>query len=236
MSAGHAGAERYRSRLRQAQDSLPSYQELLQGGTRQVTLDQLRSFVAYPADGDPRPDYRPYHAVRSVDIFCEFPEVGAVTLGLVDLPGTGEAGLDVHGRFLTDLRNYADLLFIVKRPEKAPVTDPDWDAAQLADDAAAGVRRSDFVHQVINRDASMSDEFFVNALARARADGAQLGIDVRECDIESSSPAEVAEVILSPVLATLAERLAYMDRDAAEQVLSDLAADHVADTFAGRRA
>jgi hypothetical protein len=223
VEAGRAGAERYRRRLQRAQDSLPSYQDLLRGGTQEITLDQLRPFVAYPAEGDPQPDYRPYHAVRSVDIFSTFPEVGAVALGLVDLPGGGEAGLDVHGRFLTDLRNHADLLFIVKRPERAPVTDPDWDAAQLADDAAAGVRRSDFAHQVINRDAGVPDEFYASALRRVRADAERLGIDVRECDIELSSRAEVAEAILSPVLAMLAERLAYMDRDAAEQVVSDLA-------------
>ncbi len=223
VAEGKAGAERYRQRLQLAQDSLPSYEGLLGGGTRKIPLDQLRPFVAYPAEHDPRPDYRPYHAVRSVDIFCPFPEVDAVALGLVDLPGAGEAGLDVHGRFLTDLRNHADLLFIVKRPEKAPVNDPDWDAAQLADDAAAGVRRTDFAHQVINRDTSVPAEFFDNALARAKADGERLGIDVRECDIESSSPAEVAGAILSPVLAMLAERLRYMDRDAAEKVLSELA-------------
>lgn len=222
VPAGQAGAERFRRRLRLAQDSLSSYQDLLRGGTRQIALDQLRPFVAYPADDDTRHDYLPYHAVRSVDIFCHFPEVGAIALGLVDLPGAGEAGLDVHGRFLTDLRNHADVLFIVKRPEKAPVTDPDWDARQLADDAAAGVRRRDFAHQVINRDAGMPADFFANALARAKRESERLGIDVFECDIESSSPAEVAQAILSPVLAKLAERLAYMDRDAAEEVLSNL--------------
>jgi hypothetical protein len=222
IQEGHAGAERYRRRLRLAQDSLPSYADLLRGGVQEITLDRLRPFVAYPRDDDPRPDYRPYHAVRSVDIFCAFPEVGAVALGLVDLPGAGEAGLDVHGRFLTDLRNHADVLFIVKRPETAPVTDPDWDARQLADEAAAGVRRSDFAHQVINRDSRVPEEFFANALKQTGADSEQLGIDVRVCDIESSSPAVVAEAILSPLLAMLAERLAYMDRDAAEKVLSDL--------------
>ena len=158
VAEGKAGAERYRQRLQLAQETLPSYEDLLGRGTREITLDQLRPYVAYPAKDDPRPEYRPYHAVRSVDIFCTFPEVDAVALGLVDLPGAGEAGLDVHGRFLTDLRNHADLLFIVKRPEKAPITDPDWDAAQLADDAAAGVRRSDFAHQVINRDTTVPDE------------------------------------------------------------------------------
>jgi len=222
VAAIRAGTERYRRRLRLAQDSLLSYQDLLRGGTQEITLHRLRPFVAYPADGDPQAGYRPYHAVRSVDIFCEFPEVGPVALGLVDMPGTGEAGLDVHGRFLTDLRNNADVLYLVKRPERAPVTDPDWDMYQLADDAAAGVRRSDFAHQLINRDASVPTEFFESALARATDNGKRLGIDVRVCDLESSSPTDVTQAVLSPVLAMLAERLAYMDRDAAEKVLVDV--------------
>jgi hypothetical protein len=221
---GEAGAERYRRRLRIAQDSLYSYQDLLEGGSaKEVSLQELRPYVAYPADDDPQPAFRPYHAVRSVDIYCRFPRVGAVRLGLVDLPGSGEAGLDVHARFLTDLRNNADLLFIVKRPEKAPVNDPDWDLRQLADDAAAGVRRSDFAHQVINCDSSVPTEYYQRALAQAQADGAQLGIDVRTCDLKAAGEEEAYDAVLAPVLAMLAERLPYMDRDAAGEVLSGLA-------------
>lgn len=224
IPAAQAGVARYRRRLQLARDSLPSYQGLLEGGTQEITLDRLRPFVAYPADEDLRTEYRPYHGVRSVDIFCEFPLAGAVRLGLIDLPGGGDAGLDVHGRFLARLRDNADLLFIVTRPTRQPATDSDWDALQLADEAAAGVRRSDFTHLVINRDASVPKEYFGNALARARETGMRLGIDVRECDIESSTPEQVAAVILSPVLGMLTERLAYMDRDAAGKVLFDLAA------------
>jgi hypothetical protein len=216
----HAGAERFFKKLREARDSLPSYEGMLRGGTQDITLDQLRPFVAYPADESSR--QRPYHAVRSVDIHCPFPQIGTVSLGLVDLPGSGEAGLDVHKRFLTDLRNSTDLVFIVKRPSKSPSTDPDWDAAQLADDAAAGVRRRDFAHQVINRDKDLPDDFFEQAETRARADSAKLGIDVHVCDIEGSEPPRVTGAILIPVLDHLAERLAFMDRDAVAFVLKGL--------------
>ena len=215
-----AGAERYIKRLRDARDSLPSYESMLRGGTAQIALDQLRPFVAYPAD-DSSPE-RPYHAVRSVDIYRQFPEVGAVRLGLVDLPGSGEAGLDVHKRFLADLRNNTDLLFIVRRPVKSPSTEQDWDAAQLADDAAAGVRRRDFAHLVINQDSDLSEEFFGLALARAESDSAKLGTDIRVCDIENSEPPQVAEAILAPILNHAAERLAFMDRDAVAFVLTGL--------------
>jgi energy-coupling factor transporter ATP-binding protein EcfA2/outer membrane lipoprotein SlyB len=214
-----AGAERYYRKLRQARDSLGSYQTLLRGGAEEVALDRLRPFVAYPPDESS--DERPYHAVRSADIYTHFPRVGEVSLGLVDLPGSGEAGLDVHKRFLTDLKNSTDLVFIVKRPNESPSTDQDWDARQLADDASAGVRRSDFAYQVINRDSKLEDEAFEAAERRAQADSAQLGIDVRVCDIGSESDT-VIETVLMPVLDHLAERLAFMDRDAVAFVLKDL--------------
>ena len=215
-----AGSERFTRRLRIARDSLASYEPLLRGGSEQITLDRLRPFVAYPPDDGSRE--RPYHAVRSVEIYCRFPEVGAVRLGLVDLPGSGEAGLDVHKRFLADLRNSTDLLFIVRRPSKSPSTDQDWDAAQLADDAAAGVRRGDFAHLVINRDRDLPEEYFEQALARARGDSGDLGIGIRVCDIQREEPPQVTEAILEPILDLLAKRLAYMDRDAVAFVLGGL--------------
>ena len=215
-----AGSEQFTRRLRTAQASLPSYETLLTGDDVHVELDELRPFVAYPAsEGEA---HRPYHAVRSVDIYCPFPDVDAVRLGLVDLPGSGEAGLDVHKRFLADLRNHADLLFIVRRPSKSPSTDQDWDAAQLADDAAAGVRRRDFAHMVVNQDQDLPGDFFEQAMTRAQGDSADLGIDMSVCDIEGAEPQLVTEVVLAPTLHRLASRLAYMDRDAVAFVLGEL--------------
>ncbi|HLK02573.1 MAG TPA: hypothetical protein VKU39_22055, partial [Streptosporangiaceae bacterium] len=218
---GQSGAERYLLRLRTAHDSLGSYQGLLRGGEVEITLDRLRAFVAYPPDE--KALNRPYHAVRSVDILCRFPEVGAVNLGLVDLPGSGEAGLDVHGRFLTSLRNETDLLFIVKRPSKAPGTEQDWDAKQLADDAGAGVRLQDFAYQVINRDADLPGEYYQEGLARARREGAGLAGEILECDIERTPSAGVTTAILMPVLRHLAARLADMEHAAIMFVLTGLA-------------
>jgi hypothetical protein len=222
ISAGQAGAERYRDRLRIAQASLPSYEGLLVGGTRDITLDQLRPYVAYPGVGDPQSQNRPYHAVQAIDVFCPFEDVGAVRLGLVDLPGSGEAGLDVHGRFLQNMRNDVDMLFIVKRPEKANVQimDQDWDVVQLADEATGGVRRDDFFRYIINTDSTIPPNYLEQAWAAAQQTGDRLGIDVRKCDIKRS--ANVTEEVLAPALQHLAKRLADMDRDAVQQVLTEL--------------
>jgi energy-coupling factor transporter ATP-binding protein EcfA2 len=223
VQAGLAIAEKYRRRLRTAQQSLNSYEPLFKGGDLRITLDKLRPYVAYPAPGDPRQDHRPYHAVKSVDIFCRFPALDAIRLGLVDLPGAGEAGLEVHSRFLTELRNNTDFLFIVKRPDKSAATDDDWGQADLSDKASAGVPRRDFVREVINRDKDLPDDYFAAALNRAKDKDRQLGIDLLACDI--SAPAdEVNRAVLAPTLDHLAERLAYMDREAIAYVLKDLTA------------
>jgi hypothetical protein len=221
VPAGEAGAERFLIRLRKAHDSLDSYDTLLEGGVGTITLESLRPYVAYPEDEGSLD--RPYHAVKSVDIFCKFPEVDVVRIGLVDLPGAGEAGLDVHGRFLASLRNETDLLFIVKRPDKSPATEQDWDAKQLADDAAAGVRLGDFAFQVINRDAELRDDFFAKAVDRARREGGRLASEILICDIAETSPAGVRERVLLPVMKHLAANLADMDRDAVTFVLGKLA-------------
>jgi hypothetical protein len=87
-SAGGAGADKYLSKLLIAQSSFASYEGLLSGpriGT--VELSELRPYVSYPFAGDP-PNHRPYHAVRGTKILQQFPEVVAINLGLIDLPGS----------------------------------------------------------------------------------------------------------------------------------------------------
>lgn len=217
---GQAGAERYLIRLQKAHDSLDSYRALLRGGEEKIGLERLRAFVAYPPQEESR--NRPYHAVRSVNIFCRFPEMGAVRLGLVDLPGSGEAGLDVHGRFLASLRNQTDLLFIVKRPSNLPGTEQDWQAKQLADEAGAGVRLQDFAYQVINRDASVPVDAYQAALARAVREGGGLAGEILQCDIAGTPSAGVMQTVLMPALKHLAVCLADMDHAAVMFVLSGL--------------
>ena len=82
------------SRLLDAQKSIDTYAPRLTGGLKQVALDDLRSYVAYPSKEDldtekatGTPSSRSYIAVESVKIFCHFPRLEGVKIGLVDLPG-----------------------------------------------------------------------------------------------------------------------------------------------------
>ena len=114
------------SRLLDAQRSLDTYEPLLTGGVKQVALGDLRSYVAYPTKYDldaekatGAPSNRAYIAVKSVKIFCPFPRLEGVKIGLVDLPGLGEIGASVADMHLHGLEDGVDQIFPIMRPTDA---------------------------------------------------------------------------------------------------------------------
>lgn len=114
------------SRLRDAQRSIGTYESLLTGGVKQVALSDLRSYVAYPTKDDldtekatAAPANRSYIAVKSVKIFCPFPRLQGLRIGLVDLPGLGEIGASVADMHLHGLEDGVDQIFPIMRPTDA---------------------------------------------------------------------------------------------------------------------
>lgn len=114
------------SRLRDAQRSIGTYESLLSGGVKQVALSDLRSYVAYPTKDDldaekatGAPANRSYIAVKSVKIFCPFPRLQGLMIGLVDLPGLGEIGESVAGMHLHGLEDGVDQIVPIMRPTDA---------------------------------------------------------------------------------------------------------------------
>ena len=114
------------SRLHDAQRSLDSYDSLLTGSIKEVALGDLRSYVAYPAKEDLDAEKstgiaptRSYIAVKSVKIFCSFPRLEGVQIGLVDLPGLGEIGDSVADMHLHGLEDGVDQVFPIMRPTDA---------------------------------------------------------------------------------------------------------------------
>ncbi|EIV91715.1 GTPase [Frankia sp. QA3] len=215
-----ADVQKFLTRLIAARSSFASYEPLLRGGELDVSLSRLRPFVAYPVEGVHDPDYRPYHAVRGVRIEQAFPNLDVSDVGLVDLPGRGEAGLDVERQFLQGIRNEVDLLLMVKRPTVASafVTEEDWQTIRLADAARGGVGLDDFVFVVVNRDsAHLPQALFDNAIQRITTETAKRGIRVLAPDV--ADPGQVVTGLMEPALAHLAARLAEMDRAAVTRVL-----------------
>jgi len=219
---GLLSKQKFLERLHNAQDSFPSYRPLLAGRERKLTigeLTELRPYVAYPLD--PADQHRPYHAVRDIRIYCAFPEVDVENLMLVDLPGAGEAGLDIDRQFLQDLKNEVDVLLQVKRPgpNDAYFGDADWDVLDLANEARMGVDKHDFVGVVVNTDPAHLDSAYVNnAIEQTLKITERNHLRLLVGDV--ASPAEVRERILGPVLRGLADRLAAMDHAAASAALT----------------
>ena len=210
--------QQFLDRLCVAQDSFESYRGYLTDGDRTLTirnLAELRPFVAYPRDRDDH--HRPYHAVRDVWIYCQF-QVGDVErLVLVDLPGAGEAALDIDEQFLAGLRNQVDVLMQVKLPAmtEAYVGELDWEVLGLADAARMGVDHADFLTFVINTYPDKVPPDVVNNLRRdAQRIADRNGVQLRAGDVSNRDDVRVK--ILGPVLEHLALRLAAMDRQAAQ--------------------
>ena len=210
--------QQFLDRLCIAQDSFPSYERHLTGPDRTLIirdLADLRPFVAYPKDRDD--PHRPYHAVRDVWINCQFRVGDVEKLVLVDLPGAGEAAMDIDKQFLADLRNQVDVLMQVKLPAmtEAYMGELDWDVFRLADAARMGVDHADFLTFVINTYPGKIEPDVVNNLRRtALAITERNGVELRVGDV--GSPDDVRVKILGPVLEHLALKLASMDRQAAQ--------------------
>src|SRR5260370_34723611 len=140
---------------------------------------------------------------------------------LVDLPGAGEAGLDIDRQFLQDLKNEVDVLLQVKRPgpNDAYFGDADWEVLDLANEARMGVDKHDFVGVVVNTDpAHLEPAYVSNAIEQTRKITDRNDLRLFVGDVASA--AEVRERILGPVLQGLADRLAVMDHAAASAVLT----------------
>lgn len=234
--AAGAKADDYLRKLQTAQRSLDSYERLLLGRERTATVEfaALRPYVAYPRKEENDPDdVQPYHAVRSIRIEQPFLDGVATRLGLIDLPGAGEAGLDIDRQFLRQVKNEIDLLLMVKRGDRkgASYLAEDSYTRNLADSARGGVPLDDYYVVVVNRDRAndLDGAFFANTVKSVREVSGERNIRVLAADVADRE--EVLTGLLEPVLRHLATRLAEMDRAVVREALTLVAA--VAEDIAG---
>ncbi|MBH0776582.1 dynamin family protein [Nocardia bovistercoris] len=217
----------YLWKVHEAQESLPSYRDLLtHRGEMTVLIRELLPYVAYPTTADAHRN-RPYHAVREVVITTKFPEINDARIGLVDLPGAGEAGLDVARHFVARLHNDVDLMLMVKFPDdnSSFMTTDDHKVVNLAEGARSGVALADFFAVVLNRKHHPQDR---DAADRDRQqDEAYAGLrkalehrNIRIFRVNAQDPAQVRAELVLPLLDHLAADLAAMDHAAMGAVLA----------------
>jgi hypothetical protein len=224
LESKHATGLGIHKRLLEMQASYPSYEPMLTGGDRSVSLEDLRQFVAYPtadevkeSSGSPA---RLYLAVRDAAIYTPFPLTRVERLGITDLPGLGELAPGAERHHVAGLRDAVDMVILVKRPEEGMAfwKGEDARALNVLDDARGDVAaRDDFAFLLLNISPD-SKPALVTSLrtsvteAVAKAAG---GSHYRVLEADASDPDSVAAAVLAPVVEHLANRLGTMD----EQVL-----------------
>ncbi len=143
-------------RLKDAQGHLPEYEAYLTGRRCvSIPLDKLRPFVAYPADGNTKAG--PFLAIANLVVKVPFPATDFARLRVVDLPGIGEAGINLAKAQTESLKNSCDITLLVKKAAQGRIEWEDKDTTAL--DAMRGVvphveDQTKFTMVLINGDAA----------------------------------------------------------------------------------
>jgi hypothetical protein len=206
-------------RLRDMQTALPSYAGDLVGGERELHLDELRAYVAYPTNaelGDAAGVSRRYLAVRDLRIETRFPHNRVQRLAVVDLPGLGEVAVGADAHHVEGLQNEVDVVLLVKRAmgDEAYWGEADARALDLLDIARGFVAKRDFVVLVLNQggvDAAMATTLRDDVTREVNLGQADRFFQVVETD--AADPQDVHRRVLAPVLDHLATRLPAMDAE-----------------------
>lgn len=212
-------------RLRKMQKSLPSYSDYLMGATKEVSLQGLRSWVAYPTNEEEKNPNCPrlYLAVQDVLIECRFQATDVENLTVIDLPGLGELDASAEEHHVAGLKNEVDLVLLVKRPVQGAFWKAeDGKAANILDLARGAIKqRRDFVTIVVN---SEPNSKLLSVLLDQITNQVNEGIPdkhyrVLQCNAKDSS--SVRNSLLTPCLEHLAERLTIMDQEVIESAKSE---------------
>lgn len=206
-------------RLREMQESFPTYESSLIGGEKTIPLNELRQYVAYPSNEEINAGTvsRLYLAVSDVRIECSFPKVDVEHLGIIDLPGLGELAANTEEHHLAGLKNEVDVVLLVKRPVEGMAYwgKEDGAATNLLDKARGFIKkRGDFVFIVVNSDGSNPQlETTLRDDLRRNVNDGEDGRHYNILEGNALQSESVYRSILSPVLEHLAERLPNMDKE-----------------------
>ncbi|MGK5110810.1 MULTISPECIES: hypothetical protein [unclassified Geodermatophilus] len=213
------------ARLQEMQESLPSFRSLLTGEVREVGLEDLRRWVAYPATDSGVPDRR-YLAVRDAVITTAFPISEVVELGLLDLPGLGEMVPKAEEHHLAGLENDVDFVVVVKRPTdtNAMWSVEDQASLDLIGRACGAAAVRDFMTILVNTGGCerVNIDALLDDIRRRLNDG----VDGRNYQVWQADAAQrdaVARDVLGGVLTHLADALPRMDAAVVDRAMATCA-------------
>lgn len=188
------------------------------GTTQTVRREDIAALVTQPANETNDPEAYTYLLVKEATIYTHFPYDNVSKIGLIDLPGLGEATLGGPERVTNTLRLSADVALFVRRPTATDFANKDehfklydacaqalthyltldrWAFLVLNCDHTTGpdaVEKCESIQRSINKPTSRM-KFFGQAI----------------CDC--SDQEQVEELVLKPLLNTISEKIGELDRD-----------------------
>ena len=195
-------------RLKDAQSGLDSYKRFLNGkiGER-IELNELRPYVAYPEDGLKA---GPYLAVKNLLIRAPFPSTDVTQLEVVDLPGLGEAGIDIAKIQTKGMENICDITLMMKRPTD---TNVEWtliDSNALdAMSAAVPLLKDQTKYTVILANVGHADNQRAEACIKSIKDNLKRPFKIVSCDAKNRD--SIKSDTMPEILNFLAENLPIID-------------------------
>jgi len=201
---------------------LDNYAVLLKAEQRQEVIkkEQIREFVSQEYDSEGKPLLFNHLAVKEVEIFCHFGEVGVEKIGLVDMPGLGDTRLGDAERMIKALGEDVDFILFVRKPVALGDfwTEDDID---LYDDAYQALKEKLpldlWSFMVLNHDGTN-----LNRCEDLKKTIVNKPIRVAGCEIVNCKKSEEANQLLLKVIDYLVNNITVLDKQYAESCQKSL--------------
>jgi len=195
-------------RLKDAQSGLDSYKRFLNGKVgERIELNDLRPYVAYPENGLKA---GPYLAVKNLLIRAPFPSTDVTQLEVVDLPGLGEAGIDIAKIQTKGMENICDITLMMKRPTDTNVEWTRTDSNALdAMSAAVPLLKDQTKYTVILANVGHADNQRAEACIKSIRDNLKRPFKIVSCDAKNRD--SIKSDTMPEILNFLAENLPIID-------------------------
>lgn len=207
---------RYGHLRRDYYSNLHKYRHLLGESSIEIGESQIREYVTQDTVDVNGEKIVNYLAAKEVEISCSFPSEDIGKVMLIDLPGLGDTNLIDAERLIKTLKQEADFVLFVRRPEANAV----WGEAhiklyQTAREALGDLPLAKCSFMVLNRTrdgAEGGDNSY--RCENLQRELKQTPIKVERCAIaDCSSPQEASSQILEPILNYLVENIEAIDRE-----------------------
>jgi hypothetical protein len=196
--------------------NLQKYRQLLGKPSIEIGEQEIREYVTQDTKDGSGDKIANYLAVKSVEISCSFPSEDIGKIMLIDLPGLGDTNLIDAERLISTLKQEADFVLFVRRPEANAV----WGEAhiklyQTAREALGDLPLSRCSFMVLNRTKEGTEGGDNNyRCEKLQVELKETPIQVERCAIaDCSDPQEANTQILEPILNYLVEKIEDIDSE-----------------------